>query len=62
MITKLTPIIAIAAIVALECVALSKGINGVMLAGSIAIIAGLGGYTAKTMKDKIVKPKGGDEK
>ena len=40
----LTTIIAILAIVALEVVAITQGINGALLAGSIAIIAGLGGY------------------
>ena len=59
MIPKLTPIIAIVAIVLLEVVALLQGINGVMLAGSIAIIAGLGGYTAKTVKDKVKQDKNG---
>jgi len=42
----LTPVIAILAIVALEIVAITQGINGALLAGSIAIIAGLGGFTA----------------
>lgn len=59
MIRTLTPIIAILSIVALEMYALSQGINGVLLAGSIAVIAGLGGYTTKTLKDKVIKGKGG---
>jgi len=52
-----TPIVSIIAIVALELVAVCKSLNGVMLAGSIALIAGLGGYTAKSFKDKVSKPK-----
>lgn len=55
----LTPIIAILAIVLLELVAISKGMNGVMLAGSVALIAGIGGFTTKTVKDKIKKTNGG---
>lgn len=39
-------IIAILAILILEIVALTQGVNGALLAGTIAIIAGLGGYTA----------------
>lgn len=53
--TLITPIVAIVAVVILELVALSQGINGVMLAGSIAVISGLGGYTVKAAKDKISK-------
>ncbi len=37
-------IIAITAIFALETIALLKGINGVLMSTSVAIIAGLGGY------------------
>ena len=59
MITLITPVIAILSIIALEFYALSQGINGVMLAGSIAVISGLGGYTVKSAKDKITKDKGG---
>lgn len=51
---KWTPaIIAIIAITGLEALALSLGVNGALLAGSVAIIAGLGGYTA----GKVAKPK-----
>jgi len=45
-------IIAILCITALEIVAITQGINGALLAGSIAIIAGLGGYAIK----RKVKP------
>lgn len=44
LITTLTSILAITAI---ELYALRQGINGVLLAGAIAIISGLGGYEAK---------------
>lgn len=51
---KWTPaIIAIISITALEGFALYLGINGVLLAGTAAIIAGLGGFTA----GKVIKPK-----
>lgn len=49
---KLTPIVAIIVIAALEAYAISQGINGVLLAGSIAVIAGLGGYTARKKIEK----------
>jgi len=44
---NITSIIAIICITALEVVAITQGINGALLAGSIAIIAGLGGYAVK---------------
>jgi len=44
---NIASIIAILAITALEIVAITQGINGTLLAGSIAIIAGLGGYAVK---------------
>ena len=47
----LTPIVAIFAIVALECFAISKGLNGTLLAGALVIIAGLAGYEVKALKD-----------
>jgi len=46
MIKKLTPIVAIVVIGALEAYAISQHLNGVILAGVVAIIAGLGGYIA----------------
>lgn len=50
---KWTPaIIAMGVIGALEAYALYLGINGALLAGTTAIIAGLGGFTA----GKIKKP------
>jgi len=45
-------ILAILCITALEIVAITQGINGVLLAGAIGIIAGLGGYAVK----RKVKP------
>jgi len=50
MIKQIIPIIAIFVIGGLEAYAISQNINGVLLAGSIAVIAGLGGYTAKVKK------------
>jgi hypothetical protein len=52
---KYTPIVAILVIGALMAYALSQGIDGLALAGSVAIIAGLGGFTAKSIKDKVTK-------
>ena len=48
---SITAILAIICITALEIVALANSVNGALLAGSIAIIAGLGGWTAKKVKD-----------
>lgn len=42
---NITAIIAMILIAMLEVVAIVNQINGALLAGSIAIIAGLGGYT-----------------
>jgi hypothetical protein len=46
-------ILAMILITMLEIIALVNGINGALLAGGIAIIAGLGGYQVrqKTKKD-----------
>ncbi len=52
MIKKLTPIVAILVIAGIEIYALSQGIDGVLLAGTIAVIAGLAGYTAKAKLSK----------
>ena len=48
-------IVAICAIVALEIVALCKGVNGTAFSISIALVAGLGGYKAKDVRDKFTK-------
>jgi len=47
---KWNAIFAIIAIAIVEVYALSRGIDGTILAGTIAIIAGLGGYTAGKKK------------
>jgi len=49
---NIIPIIAILCITILEIVAITQGINGALLAGSIAIIAGLGGYQVHRQKSK----------
>lgn len=48
----ITTIIAILAITGLTAYALSLHIDGVLLAGSVAILAGLGGYVAPHRKKK----------
>ena len=50
---KLTPILAILCITALEVVAISQGINGATVGIVIAALAGLGGWQAKNIKDKL---------
>jgi len=47
---NIVSIIAILAITALEIVAIANDVNGALLAGSIAIIAGLGGYAVKVKR------------
>ncbi len=42
---KFEPVVAIVCITILEAIALVKGIDGILLANIIAIIAGLGGYS-----------------
>lgn len=50
---KLTPILAILCITTIEVVAISQGINGALIGIAIAALAGLGGWEAKVIKDKI---------
>lgn len=50
---KWTPIVAIAAIVILEAIALIKGVDGALMGIAVAALAGLGGYEIKVLKDKI---------
>lgn len=50
---KVTPIIAILRITALEVIAITQGINGATFGLAIAAVAGLGGWEAKMIKDKI---------
>ena len=49
---NIATILAILCITALEIVAIANNIDGALLAGSIAVIAGLGGYAVK----RKVKP------
>lgn len=44
--------IAIGVVGLLVLVALLKGIDGAVMASGIAVIAGLGGYSARRIKDK----------
>lgn len=53
----IVPIVAILAIVGLEAYALYLGIDGTLLAGSMVIVGGLGGYEAKILRDKVKKVK-----
>lgn len=50
---KVTVIIAILCITALEIVAISQGIDGATFGLALVAIAGLGGWEAKVIKDKI---------
>lgn len=53
----LTPLISIGAILTLELVAISHGIDGVLFSGVIALLAGLGGFHVKNITDlsKVIK-------
>ena len=53
----IVPIVAILAILAIELYALSLGIKGTVLAGTLVIIAGLGGYEAKALKEYMTRKK-----
>lgn len=55
---KITPILAILCITALEIVAITQGVNGATFGLVIAALAGLGGWQAKNIKDKL---KGGKQ-
>jgi len=46
-------IVAITGIVIIEIVALGNGIDGILLSGSIAVIAGLAGYHVREILKKI---------
>jgi len=50
MIKKLTPIVAIIVVGGLVAYAISQKMNGALLATSLSIIAGLGGYFAPHKK------------
>ena len=47
-----TAIVAILAITVLEITALLQGINGLLLAGAVAVISGIAGYRVKVERDK----------
>ena len=49
---RLIPLTAIAGIVVLEAIALTKNVNGVMFSTAIGLVAGIAGYTAKYLRDK----------
>ena len=49
----ITPVIAILCITALEIVAITQGVNGATFGLAIAAVAGLGGWEAKMIKDKM---------
>jgi len=53
---RIVPLCALFCITGLEIYAISQGMDGVILAGTIAIIAGIGGYTAKTIKIRKQPP------
>ena len=55
MIKFIVPTAAIIGIVVIEIVALSNGIDGTALAGSMVIIGGIGGYEAKAIRDHYKK-------
>jgi hypothetical protein len=44
---------AIAGLVVLDSVALFNGIDGTVMAGTVALIAGLGGYSLAIAKNKL---------
>lgn len=47
---QIAPIVAMFIVGGLEAYAISQGLNGALLAGATAVVAGLGGYTLKTSK------------
>ena len=50
---KWTPIIAMMCIAGLEALAIWKGIDGATFGLVVAALAGLGGYEAKVLRDKM---------
>jgi len=50
---KWTPLAAILAITIIECVALLKGVDGLLFSLAVAAISGLGGFQVKSVLDKI---------
>ena len=54
----ITTVAAISAVVYIEAQALQAGVNGVLLATSLAIITGLGGYELKGIIERRKKTEG----
>ena len=54
---KWTPIVAMICIAILEVLALIKGVDGATFGLVVAALAGLGGYEAKILRDKIKEKK-----
>jgi len=50
---KVTPVIAILCITAVLIVAVANNVDGMLLAGGLTVIGGLGGYGIKTWQEKI---------
>lgn len=44
--------VAIAGVVALACAAIMHGLDGVVIASAMAIVAGLGGYEVRVFREK----------
>ena len=61
-IKDLTPLVAMVLIAALVGYANHLGIDGAILSAGVAVIAGLGGWTGKVVKDRRQKPKGQEVK
>lgn len=51
----MTPIIAIVAIAAIVIVGMSLGIDGILRASGLAMIAGIGGYKVHPAIDRLLK-------
>jgi len=45
--TLIITLFAISCITTLEVIAIANGLDGTLLAGAVAVIAGLGGYSAR---------------
>jgi len=58
----LVPCIAILVIGALEAIALFKGINGLLMTGIVAILAGIAGYKVPNISEFISSYKKGKKK
>ena len=54
-INKWTPIASIIGIVVIEIYAINQGLNGTILAGTIAVVAAIGGAKVRLLKQFIKK-------